>query len=94
MSDVPHHVTSFFQPPAVRICDSTEYERFPKALPLDHPRLADLRLGSYGVLCLERCWEPDGRLTKLWLLEELGESDCEWTMTSMESTFGALYHFF
>mmetsp|Transcript_13610 Transcript_13610/g.30077 ORF Transcript_13610/g.30077 Transcript_13610/m.30077 type:complete len:198 (+) Transcript_13610:29-622(+) len=75
------------------ICDSAEYEHFPQALPLDNPMLSDFQLSTYGVLCLERCWDNEGQLTKLWVLNQ-EESDCDWTMTSLESTFGALYHFF
>jgi hypothetical protein len=55
--------------------------------------LSDFQLSTYGVLCLERCWDNEGQLTKLWVLNQ-EESDCDWTMTSLESTFGALYHFF
>ena len=78
---------------SLRICDSAEYDHFPQALPLDNPMLSDFQLSTYGVLCLERCWDNEGQLTKLWVLNQ-EESDCDWTMTSLESTFGALYHFF
>lgn len=66
----------------------------PQPLPLDHPQLQEQKLGTYGVLCLERSWDEHGALTSLWCMEQLAEENCDWKMLGLENTLNALYHFY